>query len=170
MNRATGVTLKEIARQAGCSITVVSKVLNGARGSAGAGVETRTRILLLAHELGYSPNFHARALQEGRSRTIGLVCRLHDRSHFENDFWGQLIQGVERGVRAGRHDLLVIGPTEESNELLRGVEHLRQRRIDALVVPADIYRHELSAVDPHLPIVIAGDATGFLFPNVQVDL
>lgn len=170
MSRASGVTLKQIADRAHCSVTVVSKILNGARGNAGASDETRTRVLTLARQLGYSPNFHAQALHQGKSRTIGLVCRLHPRPHFDNEFWGQLIRGVEQGAGAAGHDLLIIGPTEGEHELRRGVEHLHQRRIDVLIVPAEIYQHELDQLDSaDLPVVMVGVPRCSGFPSVTMD-
>ncbi|MFC4536752.1 LacI family DNA-binding transcriptional regulator [Sphaerisporangium dianthi] len=60
----------EIARRSGVSRSTVSYALSGKRPVS---KETRQRIQAVIDELGYRPNAVARALKEGRTRTIGLV-------------------------------------------------------------------------------------------------
>jgi DNA-binding LacI/PurR family transcriptional regulator len=64
------LNIGEIARRAGVSRSTVSYALSGKRPLSAA---TRRRIQEVIDELGYRPNAHARALKEGRTRTIGLV-------------------------------------------------------------------------------------------------
>jgi DNA-binding LacI/PurR family transcriptional regulator len=60
----------EIARRSGVSRSTVSYALSGKRAVAEA---TRRRIQQVIDEAGYRPNAAARALKEGRTRTLGLV-------------------------------------------------------------------------------------------------
>ncbi|MFC4590000.1 LacI family DNA-binding transcriptional regulator [Sphaerisporangium corydalis] len=60
----------EIARRSGVSRSTVSYALSGKRRVSEG---TRRRIQAVIDELGYRPNATARALKEGRTRTIGLV-------------------------------------------------------------------------------------------------
>jgi DNA-binding LacI/PurR family transcriptional regulator len=64
------MNIGEIARRAGVSRSTVSYTLSGKRPVSEA---TRRRIQDVIDELGYRPNAAARALKEGRTRTIGLV-------------------------------------------------------------------------------------------------
>jgi DNA-binding LacI/PurR family transcriptional regulator len=64
------VNIGEIARRAGVSRSTVSYALSGRRTVSEA---TRRRIQVVIDELGYRPNAAARALKEGRTRTLGLV-------------------------------------------------------------------------------------------------
>lgn len=64
------MNIGEIAERAGVSRSTVSYALSGKRVVSEA---TRARIQQVIDELGYRPNAAARALKEGRSRTIGLV-------------------------------------------------------------------------------------------------
>jgi len=64
------MNIGEIARHAGVSPSTVSYALSGKRSVAEA---TRRRIQEVIDELGYRPNAVARALREGRTRTLGLV-------------------------------------------------------------------------------------------------
>ena len=64
------MNIGEIARRAGVSPSTVSYVLSGRRPVS---PQTRQRIQVVIDELGYRPNAAARALKEGRTRTLGLV-------------------------------------------------------------------------------------------------
>ncbi|NJP93906.1 LacI family transcriptional regulator [Nonomuraea sp. FMUSA5-5] len=64
------MNIGEIAKRAGVSRSTVSYALTGKRPVS---EETRRRIQAVIDELGYRPNASARALKEGRTRTIGLV-------------------------------------------------------------------------------------------------
>jgi DNA-binding LacI/PurR family transcriptional regulator len=64
------MNIGEIARRAGVSRSTVSYVLSGKRTVSEA---TRRRIVAVIEELDYRPNAAARALKEGRTRTLGLV-------------------------------------------------------------------------------------------------
>jgi DNA-binding LacI/PurR family transcriptional regulator len=64
------MNIGEIARRAGVSRSTVSYVLSGKRPVSAA---TSRRINEVIAELGYRPNASARALAEGRTRTLGLV-------------------------------------------------------------------------------------------------
>ncbi|GAA3758969.1 LacI family DNA-binding transcriptional regulator [Plantactinospora mayteni] len=64
------MNIGEIARRAGVSRSTVSYALSGKRTVSD---ETRRRIQAIIDELDYRPNAAARALKEGRTRTLGLV-------------------------------------------------------------------------------------------------
>lgn len=64
------VTIKEVALAAGVSTTTVSHVINNTRFVDSV---TRERVLQAMDELGYHPNYFARSLRSGVSKTIGLI-------------------------------------------------------------------------------------------------
>src|SRR6185503_13056380 len=64
------MNIGEIARRAGVSRSTVSYTLTGKRPVS---EQTRLRIQAVIDELDYRPNASARALKEGRTRTLGLV-------------------------------------------------------------------------------------------------
>ncbi|NUR60254.1 MAG: LacI family DNA-binding transcriptional regulator [Catenulispora sp.] len=64
------MNIGEIARRSGVARSTVSYALSGKRPVS---EETRRRIQAVIDELDYRPNATARALKEGRTRTLGLV-------------------------------------------------------------------------------------------------
>jgi len=64
------VTLQQVAKQAGVSVSTVSRVLNNA--SVRVGPETRQRIREIAADMGYRANGTARALATGKTHSVAL--------------------------------------------------------------------------------------------------
>lgn len=68
------MTLKEIAAEAGVSVSTVSRVINKS-GKSPAGEEVRKRILEIAQRTGYTPNANARNLKMHSLRENDNTCR-----------------------------------------------------------------------------------------------
>jgi len=78
--------IKDIAKIAKVSPATVSMVLND---RPRIGQETRRRILCIAKDLNYQPNFVARSLVIKRSHTIGLII-----TTIMNPFYPELAKGI----------------------------------------------------------------------------
>ena len=63
-------TIKDIARAADVSVTTVSYVLNN---KGNISEETRSHVLQVVEEMGYTRSIRARNLREQQSRTIGYA-------------------------------------------------------------------------------------------------
>lgn len=72
------VTIREVAKRAGVSISTVSHALSGRRPISPA---TRERVLAAAGELGYGADPRAQSLRTGRSGIVGLILRPRDAIH-----------------------------------------------------------------------------------------
>ncbi|TWT27755.1 LacI family DNA-binding transcriptional regulator [Planomicrobium sp. CPCC 101110] len=64
------VTIKDIAKVAGVSYSTVSKALND---SPLVKEKTKTKVLAIAQEMGYEPNFAAQRLVSKKTKIIGLI-------------------------------------------------------------------------------------------------
>jgi LacI family transcriptional regulator len=68
------VTIDEIAERAGVSASTVARVLRGdVKGVQERSARKAREILRISDELGYRPNWRARALSRGKTHTIGLL-------------------------------------------------------------------------------------------------
>jgi len=112
---AKNITIKDIAREAGVSIALVSFVMNNrieANGKQKYRVSetTKERILEVAQRLNYRPSSAARMLRQGRTRVIGVIL-----SDMANIFYGTIAKELEN--RAYLHGYTVLfGSTEEDPE------------------------------------------------------
>lgn len=66
-------TIRDIAKQAGVSHTVVSAILSGGNGKVRYSKETERKVLTIAKRLGYRPHRGAQSLAKKKTLTIG-VC------------------------------------------------------------------------------------------------
>ncbi len=160
---------RDIAEQLGVSETAVSFALNGRPGISD---DTRTRILDTVAEMGWTPNYAARALTGARSSTVGLVVARSADEVGAEGFFLQLIAGIQSVISPLHYGLLfqVVGSVEEELETYRrwGAE----KRVDGVVLV------DLRVDDPRiaelerlgLPAVLAGgeDPSGTI-PGVAID-
>ncbi|EEH65158.1 MAG: LacI family DNA-binding transcriptional regulator [Actinomyces urogenitalis] len=141
----TRVTIKDVARQAGVSVTTVSQALNNPEGSRVA-AQTRDAVRKVADSLGYRANPSARALRTRRTDTIALIGQ-----HLATtEFLGGLIGGAQQEVR--HHDgLLIVADTADDIDGV--VQTLRDRQVDGIILGA-FYHQELS-----VPVSLLGTPT-----------
>ena len=64
------VTIRDIARSAGVSVSTASRALNK---KSDVSKETRLRVLGTARELNYAVNLNARALTGATGKTLGVI-------------------------------------------------------------------------------------------------
>ncbi len=102
------VTLKQIAQHAGCSAAVVSTVLNRSRGNTKVSENTRRRIIEIAEQYNYHPNFASRSLKMSRSKTIGIYIYAAPWQQLSNIYEMQIFKGIEKAAREKGYDLLLI--------------------------------------------------------------
>jgi LacI family transcriptional regulator len=119
-------TIRDVAREAGVSIAVVSRVLNDGTGPVAA--TTRSRVLEVIEELGYQPRSAARELQSGDTTTIGLVL-----ADLTNPFFARLADRIVWESRSrGTHVLL--STTQEDPHLeADALETLIGRSVAAVI-------------------------------------
>lgn len=68
------VTIDQIAKRAGVSSSTVARVLRGdVKGAQQRSARNAAEILRISEELGYRPNWRARAFSRGKTHTIGLL-------------------------------------------------------------------------------------------------
>jgi len=99
------VTLADVARYVGVSVSVVSRELNGDP-ALRARPETRRRIHAAAKTLGYAPNHAARSLRMSRAFAIGVIV-----PELTNAIYDGLIRGIEDAADALGYQVLM-GRTE----------------------------------------------------------
>ena len=67
------ITMRDVARESGCSATTVSIVLNNAPLARYIPPSTKDRIEKVAKKLGYRPKVVARYLRSKRNHTVGVM-------------------------------------------------------------------------------------------------
>jgi LacI family transcriptional regulator len=163
-------TIFDIAREAGVSITTVSRALNGHSDVSAA---TRERIVQIARRRNYYPSAAARSLQGKRTNTIAFAPVLHDHAESESffkEFLGLLT------LSSFRHDLSLLATVadspEDTAEIYRGLAGTG--RVDGIIL-ADIRPNDDRITLLHeigVPFVAFGRTLDYMdltYPLVDVD-
>ena len=124
-----GISIKDIAKQAGVSPTTVSFVLNGKAKEKRISDQVSKKILKIANKLKYKPNQLARGLRTGKTKTLGLIVE-----DIANNFWANVAKVVED--EADKHGYKVLyGSTEDNSEKAKGLlEVLKYRQVDGYII------------------------------------
>ncbi len=119
-------TLKDVAERARVSIGTVSNVING---SVPVSPGRRTRVSDAIRQLGYHPDHIARSLRTRRTRTLGMVI-----SDITNPFFSQLVRGAEDAALEHKYLLLAFNTDDHLDRERQGLELLRNRRVDGVLL------------------------------------
>lgn len=121
-----GVTIRDVARHAGVSISTVSRVLNE-KGIVAP--EKERRVLEAAEELQFVPSAIAQSLKQRKTKTIGLLA-----SDFSVSFFTGVLRLLESGIRQDGYQILSANIYDSSETEARLIENMKRSRVDALIV------------------------------------
>ena len=124
--------MKDIARDLGVSIALVSTVLSGRMGTTGASAATRKRILKKARDVGYVPNRTAINLSSGKTGTIGVFVNPWGLKGSELAY--DFLRGMSKKFNSTTYHTW-LNFFEEDSDFYRQmtVQNIRQR-VDGLIV------------------------------------
>lgn len=108
------ITIKDIAREAGVSVTTVSRVLNK---TGRIGSKTREKINKVIEEFGYHPNSAAQSMKTGRTRNIFFVV-----PDITNPFYASLAKELQLLSREKNYNITLYNTNESLKEELRAIE------------------------------------------------
>jgi len=152
------VTLKDIAREAGVSVTSASRALHGVTGVARApSEETAERVRAAAARLGYSRDQLASGLRTRHSRLLGmLVPRLTDY------VLATIYEGVEEAARLAGYRTVVANTRDDPDEQRARAEVMLDHRVEGLIIGDASDRGDLLADLERrgVPFVLVSRRTG----------
>jgi LacI family transcriptional regulator len=120
------ITIKDIAKIAHVSNTTVSRALNN---QSRIRNETKERILSIAKELSYRPDFIARSLVMKRTKTLGLVI-----TTIANPFYTELAQGIEATARKLGYNIILCSTQSDLGTERLDIEMLRSKGVDGIIL------------------------------------
>lgn len=141
-------TIRDVAKEAGVSISTVSRVLNN---EDIVNEDTRKKVLEATKKLNYSPNLLARSLITKSTQLIGLIV-----PDITNPFFPELAKGVEITAHFYGYNVILCNTEANIQNEKKYLEMLQQRRIDGLIflVFSQELEAQLKKLRPQLPIVL----------------
>ncbi|MEC1178858.1 LacI family DNA-binding transcriptional regulator [Metasolibacillus meyeri] len=121
------VTIKDIAREAGVSITTVSRVLNNKE--EGMSNETREKVLRVIEKVNYQPNQLARSLVTKRSKMLGLIV-----PNISNPFFPELCRGAEDEANDHNYSLIICNSDDQLHKEENYLRLLKEQQVDGILL------------------------------------
>lgn len=148
------VTIRDVARRAGVSISTVSAVMNGTKYVSPA---LRERVEQAIEELGYIPSLLGRALSSQRSSMLAYMIPT-----VSNPFFSSIIQFVESRVFQKGYGLLVCSSEGDDEKAKRYESFLVSAQVDGVLLSPHSNRSVEEQcqpfVDRGIPVVVLAGA------------
>jgi len=146
------VSLQDIANSVGVSKATVSFVLNGRGDEFNISPKTQQLIKDKAKELLYVPNFFAKSLRQGTTKTIGLVL-----ADITNPFYAELCKTIQEKLHEKGYKTFIVNTNEDLELEMTLMRELIQRSIDGMIISPC---NKIDALIPilhetHIPVVFA---------------
>jgi DNA-binding LacI/PurR family transcriptional regulator len=160
-----------VADHAGVSKSAAAAVLSGRAVERRLSAACIDKVHAAAKALGYRGNYHAKTLSTGRSSTIGLTVGASDTVILTHEYWAAIAGGIESAARQRGYDVLLAGGSSAEDALTHARELLDTGRIDALVIPRQLFTAIPSALLKHRrpSVVIGGENHEYSPCDVRLD-
>ena len=151
--------LKDVAQEAGVSLSAASRILRGDVDRFNE--DTRMRVWDAAQRLGWRQNLLVRGVQTGQTSTVGVMMPPFD------SFWVGILSGVHMTLAAEDYLPITVwagdaqkvpSQTPEDDEGLGQISRLLDRRVDGLIMwpvfAVAYYQHFRELRDRRVPVVV----------------
>ena len=163
------ITLKDISKKSGYSVSTVSKALNG---SSEIGVKTTLLIQRIAEEMGYFPNAAARVLKTNKSNNLGVLFVDEMQSGLAHEYFSSVLNSFKVEAERLGFDITFISQNL-GQQKMSYYEHARYRNCDGVII-ASVDFHDPKVVElaqSEIPTVtidhIYNDSTAILSDNLN---
>ena len=119
------LTIKDIARLSGVSVSTVSRVLND---RPDVSEKSRRRVRAVIEDQNYIPNNTARDLVRVRSEAVGLIVR-----GVQNPFFTDIIHSIEGALEAAGYTMVMRQIGSGEDEIAAGASMQRDKRLRGII-------------------------------------
>ena len=158
------ITLKELSKILGVSISTISKALNN---SYEISDSTKERIQKVAKEYNYQPNIIAKNLKSGKTNTIGVII-----PSVQNYFLARVLYGIEDTLANTPYNSMICITKESLEREKNGVLTLSNGLVDGFIIATSEetqkeqdYDHYQFALNKNKPVVVFDR----IVPNLDCD-
>ena len=146
------MNIREIAKRARVSHSTVSRVINQVES---VDPKLARRVQAIIQEVGYRPNYQARALARGRSHTVGLIV---SELSGGNPFFSEVMLYFERAaVEQGYEVLVSFADTEtRPDHIAVCAERMQERQVEGIAALTFGMEEQLAKTQIDVPLIYAG--------------
>lgn len=158
------VTIKDVAKKAGVSISTVSRVINSSKPVSN---EIHQKVTQVIKEMGYTPNPVARSLVMKKSQLIGVVV-----PDIANYVLGEALNGIEEVGKIYGYDIILCNSYGELEQEIKYLNLLKTKQVEGIVFMTRKLKPELVEYlkNINIPIVLINRYLDKLaIPSVSID-
>lgn len=122
------VKLSDVAKEAGCSVTTVSRVINN---HGYLSKKTKDKVFAAMHKLNYQPNSLARSLQGKKIKLIGLIF-----PNIINPFFAELVQDVDEQLFKKGYKVILCNAGRDKKKEHEYLQMLQANQVDGIIAGA----------------------------------
>ena len=143
-------TLQAIAEQCECSITTVSRVLNGNGVKYRISRKMTEAVMAEVTRTGYVPSYTVQSLRSKRSRMIGLLL-----PSIANPYFADMASHVVSELYKSGYTAILVDTMEDAARLDRSARELLLRRVEGMIaVPCGADPSVLEMIGREVPLVL----------------
>ncbi|MDF2159090.1 LacI family DNA-binding transcriptional regulator [Algoriphagus sp. CAU 1675] len=158
MKKGHQVTMKEIAKKLGVSVSTISRAL---KDSPELHPETKRKIVEMAKEMNYQPNLLAQSLRISRTKTLGVIV-----PEITSHFFASCISGIQDFATKRGYNVMICQSNEFIDQEIANIRTLVASQVDALLISlsreTNHFEHLFDLYNREIPFV--------LFDRVQEDI
>lgn len=138
----SNVTMRDIAQRVGVSSVTISKALND---KEGVSEELKSEIKLVAEEMGYRFNTHAKSMKGGLSYNIGIIVPERFTSamqSFYSQFYGHLLRVMDKYQYSG---IMHIMSQSDEDQLILPRSY-NEKKVDGFIILGQVSKQYVEEV------------------------
>lgn len=168
-NQKSPLTIHDVAKAAGVSVSTVSRVLNNKDDVA---PKTQAKVEQVIEELGYTSSLAARSMRSRQSNVVGVII-----TDLSDPFSIELVRGIDQAIHQFNYDLLVYSRGRRTNSSEAAWERQQVTGLNGTITDGIIVvtpttnqlpdAYPLVTIDPHVedgsfPAVLSTNRDGAL--------
>lgn len=164
------ITIVDIAKEAGVSISTVSRVLTG---NAKVSGEKEKKIREIIQKYDFQPNVLARGLINARSNLIGILT-----ADIRNPFYSTMFVSCEQAAAQYGYSIMLCNSfADRLNEFIL-LDKLSQQKVDAIVLIGGVvddvntdqeFADKINAISAEIPVLVTGNLQGSRCTKINID-
>lgn len=149
MEKRIQITIKDIARELGISVSTVSRAL---KNHPDISQKTKDSVRELATKYNYKPNAVALMLRSSKTHTIGVI--IPKVVHF---FFSSVISGIEHVCNESGYNVMIVQSDENEEREITSIQTLTSSRVDGILASVSKetteFGHFRELLENNIPLV-----------------
>ncbi len=150
MKKGHQVTMKEIAKKLGFSVSTISRAL---KDSPELHTDTKKKIVEMAKEMNYQPNLLAQSLRISRTNTLGVIV-----PEITSHFFASCVSGIQDHANKRGYNVMICQSNETLELEIANIRTLVSSQVDGLLISlsreTNKYEHLFDIYNREIPFLL----------------